>query len=116
MMDEEEIMKKLRWLIFGEPRVYNFTVVNSEKVFKLHGFAKHLVIHNAGSSDVVISFPNSAGKYYTIPSGNNNANPLIIPNIENGKVDNLILRSNGVQSVVEVVALLWESGGEQYVR
>ena len=92
----------------GYVKVYNFKVVNSEKVYHLHGPAKYLVIHNAGSSDISISFPNSAGQYYTIPSGNNSANPLIIPMIKRGLVDQLHIHSNGVESLVEVVAILWD--------
>ena len=92
----------------GHVKVYNFKVFNTERTYHLHGYVKYLIIHNAGSSDVVISFPDSAGQYYTIPSGNNNANPLVIPLIKDGLVDKLAMHSNGVESTVEVVAILWD--------
>ena len=103
----EQLVDKFHELLMGVPRVYNFAVYNSERVFRLHGYAKSLIVHNAGSSDIVISFPDSGGKYYTIPSGDSPANPLMINNIARNKVDKLTLRSNGVESMVEVVAMLW---------
>lgn len=92
----------------GIIRVYGFKVFNSEKPYKLHGYAKDLMIHNSGASDVMISFPNSSSEYYTIPSGDNNANPLPIRGIKNKTVNKLLMRSAGVESRVEVVAMLWE--------
>lgn len=107
-MEKEELEKIIKYWLFGTPRVFNFGVTNSESVFHLHGYAKHLVIHNSGSSDIVVSFPDSAGKYYTIPSGNNTANPLVIPNIAPKTVEKLLLRSMGVESKAEVIAIMWE--------
>lgn len=107
IVNMDQLISAMHNLMMGIPRVYNYSVYNTEKIYELYGYAKYLIIHNAGSSDVVVSFPDSSGNYYTIPSGDNNANPLVIPGIANKKVNKLILRSNGVESEVEIVALLW---------
>ena len=94
-------------ILYGVPKVFNFIVPNTKKDYNLNGYAKKLIIHNAGPSDIIITFPDSGSYEYTIPSGNDNANPLIIDGIDYGKVDKLTMMSNGVETKVEVVALMW---------
>ena len=105
-MDFQTVMINL---FFGNPKVFNFTVNNSLTYEKLHGYAKHLIIHNTGSADALITFAGSGNNaFYTIPSGNVNGNPLIISNVRKGEVDKLWLRSSGSSTTVEVIAVMWE--------
>jgi len=103
-MDFKNIMTSL---FFGKPRVYNFTVHNSLNYYKLNGYARSLIIHNVGSSDLLITFSGSSQEAYTIPSGDVGGNPLSLDNIKYGEVNMLLMRSSGSSTQVEVIAVLW---------